>query len=982
MDKVEVNNQVSPFGSDGCKVAASGPQPTEESAYAEVPNMKAAATEAAMDALNQAKGAIMDKAQELKAKIVADLQARARQMLDDCANGRGPLAVLQAGCKLLRNGVSIDANGLSNAYVQNLNIGSDFSTPTISGTIDLSSWFSTTIPAFDFVLSVSKGAKGKSMVELPSISLMFTFDGGLTLTAAGILRAALPSGFGMGAIMDQAINSLGLNQISLTLDVIGININPFGVRVSGSCNLFGMSLNFNIMVGRFKGKFGVAMNFQIPGSLINVAVSKILGPAAKALTLFSVRSLDFSLATTNMDLSNTPVLAFDPDETEISKGFQLVMKAQFDPSVGNPFVKMLAKFLPGVWQVKVLFDGNKFTLKLSTSKMYLNAKRSIDLTCSVFVSGSIKPPKFSLGVEGILHVVVAGDVVTFTAMAKITLTNPSLGLSLSMIGRWPSPFGIPKLTVSDLVGEISVMAMAPWFNSMTLGGTITIGGCTDDRIIGKMYFRIDVVDVGGCYFYGSVNRLVVGQFMSIIFGVNNLPKLIAESGFPRGLLLSYAMQDGHTAAGDFIPMGYHFKGGANFMGIGVDVMEVIVSPIRMLYHIEFLPFTVGPIKFCRSKTDCRKGPIGHLEAKMKPFGFNCKIAAYIDLFLFKVVADIEVGATSMKFMVSTTLFGWLTASVSVTASYGTIRDAAFAFNAVIKTEEVKASTIQSINGFKQSCVAALDRKIADLNREEAKAKAAIDGMCNAQKGCGLNCNVRLLEEAGITWITEKDTDLFTVSMEEWEHLQTYVEIEQTANLSEKQLEEQGILVEMAEGVEVAGMVVHKCCRWIKKLAKKVVKGVTKVAKGVAKVATKVVKTVVTVAKKTVSTVINAACKGVNFVCSAGCVAGKFVGKLAVTGAYAVAKGAVELGKIILSGVLSAIVSILQNFAIHMEIGGSMNMENWAFNARFMMRMGSFSVDFSVSVNFRVSSITDLAIRCFQKVKDWLYARVKDLGKLF
>jgi len=339
--------------------------------------------------------------------------------------------------------------------------------------------------------------------------------------------------------------------------------------------------------------------------------------------------------------------------------------------------------------------------------------------------------------------------------------------------------------------------------------------------------------------------------------------------------------------------------------------------------------------------------------------------------LFKVVADIEVGATSMKFMVSTTLFGWLTASVSVTASYGTIKNAAFAFNAVIKTEEVKASTIQSINGFKQSCVAALDRKIADLNREEAKAKAAVDGMCNAQKGCGLNCNVRLLEEAGITWITEKDTDLYTVSMEEWEHLQTYVEIEQTANLSEKQLEEQGILVEMAEGVEVAGMVVHKCCRWIKKTFKKIKKGVTKV-----------VKKVVTVVKKTVSTVINAACKGVNFVCSAGCVAGKFVGKLAVTGAYAIAKGAVELGKIILSGVLSAIVSILQNFAIHMEIGGSMNMENWAFNARFMLRIGSFSVDFSVSVNFRVSSITDLAIRCFQKVKDWLYARVKDLGKLF
>jgi len=972
-----VNSNPSGFGSDGCNAPDST---AVKPSYARVPNLKAAAMGAVNDALNDAKQEVMDKAMQLKADIQAQLQAKAQQMLTDCANGLGPLAALQAGCKLLVNGVSIDADGLSIAFVQNINIGADFSTPTISGTIDLSSWFSISVPAFDFVLTISPKSK--------SLSLSFTFQGGLTLSAAGLLKAAIPHGLGLGPVIDSTVSALGLDKLSLTLDVIGINLNPFGLRLSGSCNLFGLDLNFNIMVGRLAGKFGVALNFQIPGAIVQVALSKILGSAANAMTLFVVRSIDFSLSTITANLANSPVLAFDPDNTDLNRGFQLVMKAEFDPHISNPFVKMLSKFFPGVWQVKALFDGTKFKLTLSVPKTHLSS--NVDLTFSLFVAGSISPPKFQLGVQGVMNVVIYGDIVVFSAMASIILTNPAVMISLSMLGKWPRAFGIPKLVISDLVGELSIMAAAPWFNSMTLGGTITIGECSDkDRIQGKMYFRIDVVDVSGSYYYGSINRLVIGQFMSIIFGVNNLPSLLAESGYPTGMMASYAFQDGHTAAGDFIPMGYHFKGSAQFLGVGGN-MEVIISPLHMLFHIEFLPFSKGPIKFLRSPTDTTHGPIGHVEARLSPFGFTCKIQAYIDLFLFKSMVDIQVDASSMKIYIATTLFGWLTAQLNITASYGgNLANAHFAFNAVIKTEDIKASTIQSINGFKSACTAALDRKIADLNREEDKAKAKVDGVCNADKSCGMNCNVKLLEEAGISWISEKDTELYTVSMQEWRHLQTLIEVEEIASLSEKELESRGVLVEIEEGTEVEGMVIHKCCSWLKKTVKSagnVAKKAFNGAKNVAKKAVNGAKNVATKAyngaKKVVSKAVNLACKGAKTVCKAGCNGVKAVGKLAVTGAYGLAKAAVAATKLIVSGVLSAITAILQNFAIHMEIGGSLDAENFNFHARFALKLGSFSVDFGVTINFRVSSITAIAIKVFEQVKAFLMKRVSGLSKLF
>lgn len=140
---------------------------------------------------------------------------------------------------------------------------------------------------------------------------------------------------------------------------------------------------------------------------------------------------------------------------------------------------------------------------------------------------------------------LSGDPLIFTASVQAQVIDPTVSIRLTMVccscwrisffdfrfcegvlffihltglqeGIWYRAFGIPKLAIGDIIGEVAIMAREPWLAAIELGGSLYIGETTDpERITGKIYFRIDVQNPANNYFFGSVSRLTIGSVLRV-----------------------------------------------------------------------------------------------------------------------------------------------------------------------------------------------------------------------------------------------------------------------------------------------------------------------------------------------------------------------------------------------------------------------------------------------------------------------------------
>ena len=85
------------------------------------------------------------------------------------------------------------------------------------------------------------------------------------------------------------------------------------------------------------------------------------------------------------------------------------------------------------------------------------------------------------------------------------------------------------------------------FHCLEFGGTVWIGeieakGENEHAIKVSIYFGVDFNKPEDNYVYGSINKFTLKQiYEAFKLGSPSVPKLVAESGFPEGLTVSYSM---------------------------------------------------------------------------------------------------------------------------------------------------------------------------------------------------------------------------------------------------------------------------------------------------------------------------------------------------------------------------------------------------------------------------------------------------------
>jgi len=418
-----------------------------------------------------------------------------------------------------------------------------------------------------------------------------------------------------------------------------------------------------------------------------------------------------------------------------------------------------------------------------------------------------------------LVAMVNGNKLLFSMSCTLDLTKASVVLSLSMEGAWQGAFGIGALTLSNLIGSIS-LGPPTGITALMLGGTLTIGqypttaSNADQSITGSMYFNLDFNSPSNNWFYGSITSLTIGNFMSVLFGVKGLPSIVANSGFPQGLTISYAAAPATVPVANIeIPSGFRLAGGFNFMGFG-GFGEVVVSPTQFMFNITMNPLKLGTLQISRTKEDPSIGPNMYLSSTVSPAAFTASMDGYVNLFLFQGYCKMEITTTSFSIDYQTTLFLIFDGRIKVTASYGSTNDFAVSFLASLTTNSIKQGIVDAINSFRNQATGAFDRAQSEIKAAQDRVNnQAEQTFKDCQDKCKNMCNFLELEgeQSAVAMVETEANQSVEAEVDTTFEAQMMQEVMALASLSLEEMQAMGMVAsneELAQFQAEAAHVAH------------------------------------------------------------------------------------------------------------------------------------------------------------------------------
>jgi hypothetical protein len=321
---------------------------------------------------------------------------------------------------------------------------------------------------------------------------------------------------------------------------------------------------------------------------------------------------------------------------------------------------------------------------------------SFSLTeAGIFVQMS--PKEISMGLRGkIMYTADDRTKLNFTGMVKIGIINglPALELSFTSQGMWTNVFGLEPVSVGNLaLGGALAIVPPPVFLAVTkfnIGGEITIGNncankATSKCIGGRAYIGIDLLNPVMSYFMLDTLPLNLDQIVAALAPpefsdvFKYFPECIKQTGFPKGLFISYASKGVTLDNGVQIKSGFNFKGVFNFLGyeINAEIGWVFKKSLKMNFKFAPLILCGGALKVTDRLGSTSVGPIFLLEinyaslisAAMSPPRLLAQAA--VEVLGIGVEAAIEISTFYFRLELTGRLFGGqFEVSIKVLATLG------------------------------------------------------------------------------------------------------------------------------------------------------------------------------------------------------------------------------------------------------------------------------------------------------------------------
>ena len=533
----------------------------------------------------------------------------------------------------------------------------------------------------------------------------------------------------------------GINDLHLTYPFGG---QPQKIQISGQPEISGYSgPKMSALVVRQGGKNDLVEGFEIGKIVISDLIKKISGHSVSSIAILN-QELEAAVLISPVTLPDVRLIGPKLSDFSINKGISFQAAMQWPPdcssdafcAVAESALGSDAKFVLG----GTITDAKSFRFKAAVSDLKLGSvvlaeaglEVMVGIETEVGIFGSVKISNPALALTGAIRVGTSGVV-----------------LEMTMSGCWERAFGAKWLTICSLLVSVALKPGVP-LAGFAFGGEVEFGDPScGKQVQAEGFIGIDPLSPSQNYYYVNIpGRFTIGSILKAMCVNVDLPKPVADSGFPKGFLSSFSLfgkELPHVPLS--IPMGYRLKGTINILGLeaNADVTVGLPDGVKMEVSLPVLSLSKNLLSMYASSSVKSKGPflVANITLLPRP-SINVEASGYLSVLGISREAILRITNDAYMFRIEGKFLNLFEANLEITASYGSIKSASFSVRGEFKNDlfsriadEVKhamqTSADQATAKIKaaQQDVNNAKKKFDDANKELSNAQRKVDSAKSA-----------------------------------------------------------------------------------------------------------------------------------------------------------------------------------------------------------------------------------------------------------
>lgn len=506
-----------------------------------------------------------------------------------------------------------------------------------------------------------------------------------------------------------------------------IGAKPLQLHMSGTPVIAGFkAVHLNLVLVKSGGKVRMVSGFDLSDSSVASLLKRITGKTINIPLL--KQKLHMGVVVSPVSLPSVRLRGKLLQHMSVKKGVSIQAPMHWPASCGSDRFCAVARKLVRKDARLALQGTIRSTSSYSLMAKVSNIKLGGGMTLAqVGLVMNVNKQGAEFGIEGKLHLKKQG----VTLYAGIRL-SPRRGVVMEgyMKGCWNRAFGIRWLAICNLR---ALVALTPTtvISALELGGQVVIGRC-NPKIKATGFIGLDQLNPHNNYYYARVEGGLTLKVLleSILCKPINLPRPVANSGFPKGFLSSFSLLGKtlpHVPLN--IPRGIHISGTLNILGLSASIDMTIAAPKGFKLNIELpvLNFANGLIKMSASRGEPRKGPM--LKAVIMPPRIEFAARGYLSVLGIKREAALTITKTSMELFIRGKLLLLFDAQLRIKASYGSIKSAKFTVEGLFEND-----MFQKLNGMvKDAAKKSADQADRHISKAQQKLSSARNKLSTVEK---------------------------------------------------------------------------------------------------------------------------------------------------------------------------------------------------------------------------------------------------------
>ena len=552
------------------------------------------------------------------------------------------------------------------------------------------------------------------------------------------------------ALMQASLTDFSIKEPFISIP-IGTSSKGFLMHLAGRPQIGDWSqVNMNALLSKATGKATLALGVEFANIGFADLIKQLTGADVKWISLLD-RSLKCAIVIAPRTMDGVSLQGEVLRSIPVQRGLSIVGLFSFPSDcLGDDFCEFMKR---------ALGSGTTMQLRstISSVKQFTFAATVNDIRLGDGLVLSNAGLEFMIGIETSIGLVASLHLtdppITFQGAIRAGLQG--LELKMTMVGIWEKVFDLEWLAFGN--GLLAIALKPGPVAGFAVGGELRLGKLNSGKeLIIAIVLGIDPTMPRRNYFYGSVNRASLEGLLDAFDWSVDLPRVLSESGFPKGLMVSFAF-DHIEVPGRVIPAGFRLNGTLNILGftLSCDIIIDVPRKIKIDIHASPLNLAGGLLKLYKSRDEPSKGPMFYADIKIVPPTVEVKASGFASLVdgLLQSESTLEISNTEFKLEMSGKFF-LFDATLRVNASYGSLETAAFRVHGRLSTawlEELEKRVINEIDEAQKVATGRISEAQAQVNSAQSSYDEAVRVLQEKQRDVenankNFDCAIATLQE--------------------------------------------------------------------------------------------------------------------------------------------------------------------------------------------------------------------------------------------